>query len=461
MNPISGALKFLSTTILNGIYALIFFLLAARFTTPEFVGMIATVQLLEVFVSNFTGLLSWYVASREIAYNLNKDKKLLDDIILTSLGYPFLAIPFIFLLAFVLPRYVVLAVPYMFLYLYGNYQRSVLGGLGKFTEANIGLVIFLTFRWLFSIPAIFFNNFEIIILIWTSGALLQAIYYWLKLPRKLEFKTGVASKLIKEGLPIYISNVINFIASQGDRLITVYLLGLYDLGIYQLVTLMSTFPNNMLLSLISSLLPSSAYYLSLNKDMSYMTSLTLRFYVLLSAPTAVISYVLSTVFLTTFFHEYLPGLLVLQLLVVALSALSPLLYLSTPIISLKKDYKPLLYVGVISGVEVLVLSLYLIPRLGILGAAIAQVVNALTSSILLLYICLRQKALVLGSMEKRSLLLLPIPFLAFISWEASLVILLVAIKFLKIISREEAILTLNLLPRQLKLFGKILLLISS
>lgn len=192
-----------------------------------------------------------------------------------------------------------------------------------------------------------------------------------------------------------------------------------------------------------------------------MTSLTLRFYVLLSAPTAVISYVLSTVFLTTFFHEYLPGLLVLQLLVVALSALSPLLYLSTPIISLKKDYKPLLYVGVISGVEVLVLSLYLIPRLGILGAAIAQVVNALTSSILLLYICLRQKALVLGSMEKRSLLLLPIPFLAFISWEASLVILLVAIKFLKIISREEAILTLNLLPRQLKLFGKILLLISS
>jgi O-antigen/teichoic acid export membrane protein len=46
-------------------------------------------------------------------------------------------------------------------------------------------------------------------------------------------------KHFKEGLPLYLSSVSNFLSSQGDRVTTAYLLGSYLLGMYQFSALVA------------------------------------------------------------------------------------------------------------------------------------------------------------------------------------------------------------------------------
>ncbi|MFP3203101.1 MAG: lipopolysaccharide biosynthesis protein, partial [Sulfolobus sp.] len=53
MNPIKNTLKSLSVTTTNVIVALIFFIITAKITNPEFFGKVAIIQLLEVVTSAF------------------------------------------------------------------------------------------------------------------------------------------------------------------------------------------------------------------------------------------------------------------------------------------------------------------------------------------------------------------------------------------------------------------------
>jgi len=214
VNPVSGALKFLASASFNVAVAFVFFLFAARYETPSFVGKVAIVQLLEVVAGSFLALLSSNLITREVSHGLGKGEQR-EDVVRTALGLPLAVSPALALLL-LFPSYVKLSIPYLFLYLLGVYQAAVLTGLGKFTEVNVGNAVFTLGRWGFSVLAVVERSVTLLILVWTLGALARGLYYqtcigW----RTFGFSPSTFRSTFRTGLPLYLSNAVSFSPPKG------------------------------------------------------------------------------------------------------------------------------------------------------------------------------------------------------------------------------------------------------
>nr|WP_029368616.1 oligosaccharide flippase family protein [Sulfolobus islandicus] len=295
---------------------------------------------------------------------------------------------------------------------------------------------------------------------WTLGTLLKVIYYQLYLPFKLFIDKTIFKEIVKVGFPIYLTGVISFISGQGDRVVTAFLLGSYYLGIYQLVALPALVPSMLISSFSSSLLPSSTYYYAKGKDIKEMSSISFRIVTLISLPMAILGYAISPLFISKLFLQYVLGIPAMQLLILSLTSTMPLQLLSTFMISAKKNYRPFIIIGVISALEVVGLSYYLIPRKGIFGAAIAQALNAIITSLLYLYFSYLQGIFKLERREIASLALIGLSFLALINWEVVLIVVLLGFKLFGIIGSDEVKIVEGFIPSSLKRITKILYLIA-
>ena len=459
MNPLTGGLKFLSTTLFNSLLALVFFLAAGHFASPSFVGKVAIIQLVETITASFFSVLPFQLVTREVAhyYALSQDYT---KVIYTALSYSLLVSPFLLFLLF-FPSYLWLSIPYFFLYLYSSYQSQLLSGLGMFTEVNVGNTIFTFARWGISVIAVFYHNIKLMILIWTLGALIRAIYYQRFLPFKLYIDKVLLRKILRTGFLIYLYGVILFVSFQGDRVVTAFLLGSYDLGIYQLVALAAIVPSMLISSFSSSLLPSSTYYYVKGRDMREMSSMASRIVSLVSLPIAILGYAVSPLFISKLFPQYVSGIESMQLLVLFLTATMPLQLLSTFMIAAKVSYRPFILIGSLSALEVVSLSYLLIPKLGILGAAIAQVINALLTSALYLIFSVKQNVFPLGRREAFMLVLTVLSFLSLINWIIALVLVVLGFRLLGVVSTDEIKVVEGFTPQSLKWFIKVLYLITT
>lgn len=413
---------------------------------------------METITGSFFSLLPYSLVTREVSHHYASSQDY-SKIIYTTLSYALLVFPFLLFLFF-FPSYLWLSIPYFILYLLTNYQSNLLTGLGKFTEVNIGNALFTLSRWGLSIIAIFFHSIELLIIIWTIGALFKAIFYQHYIPFKFSLDKGVFKEIVKVGFPIYLTSVVYFISSQGDRVVTAFLLGSYYLGIYQLVSLVAVVPSMLISSFSSSLLPSSTYYYVKGRDISEMLSITLRITTLISIPMAILGYAISPLFISKLFPQYILGIPAMQLIILSLTATMPLQFISTFMIAAKKSYTPFIIISVISASEVVGISYYLIPRMGILGAAIAQAVNVIITSILYLVFSNAQGILKLERREVASLALIGISFLALINWEIAIIIVLLGFKIFRIIRDEEVRIVENFMPESLKKVTKILYLVA-
>ena len=106
------------------------------------------------------------------------------------------------------------------------------------------------------------------------------------------------------------------------------------------------------------------------------------------------------------------------------------------------------------------MSYYLIPRIGIYGAAIAQAFNAINTSLLYLFFSYSQGVFKLERREIASLALIGFSFLALINWEVLLIVVLLGFKLLGIISNEEVKVIEGFTPYSLKRITRILYLIA-
>ncbi|BBG23200.1 hypothetical protein IC006_0484 [Sulfuracidifex tepidarius] len=280
MNPIENWLKSLSVTTVNVITALIFFVVSAKISNPAFFGKIAILQLLEVIVTAFFLLIPSQIISRETAYLYARqevDRKLIGKFF----SIPFLVSP-ILLILLLFPAYIKLAIPYLFLYLTVGLFNLILNGMNMYTEGSTTGIAFLVIRWGISIVAVILHNIYLFVEIWIIGGLLafSLNYFWLS--RKIGlvypvFDIPFVFKSMREGAPLYLSNVANFFSSQGDRVTTSYLLGSYYLGIYQFAALIGGVPSMILGSLSNVLLPAASFYKAVEKDERRMSSLSFRF----------------------------------------------------------------------------------------------------------------------------------------------------------------------------------------
>ncbi|ACP44910.1 polysaccharide biosynthesis protein [Sulfolobus islandicus Y.G.57.14] len=459
MNPIKNALKSLSVTTTNVIVALIFFIITAKITNPEFFGKVAIIQLLEVVTSAFFYFIPGQIITREISY-LYARKEISKSVIGKFLSFPFLVLP-LFLILLLFPNYVKLAIPYLFLYLLNGVMGSIMVGMDMFTETAITGNLFLITRWGISIIAVLSHNIYLFIEIWTLGGIISVSMNYAFLSRKVglilpSFDFAFLFKHFKEGLPLYLSSSATFLSSQGDRVTTAYLLGSYYLGLYQFSALVAGVPSMVLGSMSGVLLPTASFYKALGKDEKKMSSISFRVLSLITFLAVIISIPTAVLVVEKFFPAYTSGIKVLILLLLATTLPFPISSLTNFIIAAKKSLRPFLILSLLNGGLVLLTSFLLIPRIGIMGGAISQIIVSTISSSFVLVYALKEDTFVLGKRESTLLFMIPLiafyevfvdpPYLDFLL----LLSVILLFKTFRIITAEDMKLIDSFLPSKLK-----------
>jgi len=459
MNPIINALKNLSGTTVNIIVALIFFIVTARITNPAFFGKVAIIQLLEVISVSFFMILNPNIVNREVSYMYAKkefDKTFISTVLLT----PFIVSP-AFLILLLFPTYVKLAIPYLVLYIFGAYINSILMGVNKFTETNILGSTFLIIRWIVSIIAVLLRNIYLFIGIWTFGALLtNSIGFFIVYKElngiPLKFDPAIFKKVFRMGLTLYLSSGANFLASQGDRVTTSYLLGSYYLGLYQFAALVASVPSMIINGLTGVLLPASSYYKALGKDENLMSRLSFKVTSLLTLLVVLISLPSAVILTPKLFPDYAESVKPMTILLLISTLPAPITTLTTFLISFKRSLRPFLILSGINAFTTLFTSYLLIPRIGIMGGAYSQLIVGIVSSSFTLYYVMREKVFHPTKKEWTLISLIPITFLFELFVDPTyldiiyVAIIIAVFKFLGVFEKREKEIILGFTPSSLR-----------
>ena len=464
MNPIKNALKSLSVTTTNLLVALIFFVFTAKISTPEFFGEVAIIQLLEVVTTAFFYFVPGQIITREVSYLYAKNE-LRKDMIEKFFAAPFLALPF-FLVFLTFPGYVKLAIPYLFLYLLNGVMISIMTGMDMFTESAISGNIFLVIRWIVSIIAVLRQSIYLFVLIWLIGGVVSVAMNYAFMARRIglflpSFDIPFLLKHFRISLPLYLSSISGFFSSQGDRVTTAYLLGSYDLGVYQFSALVAGVPTMMLGALTSGLLPTASFYKALGKDERRMASISFRLLSLLTFLAVIVSIPVGEAVILKFFPEYASGLRAFDLLIIATTLPYYLSSLTTVIVATKKNLRPFFILSLINGGLVVSTSYLLIPRLGIIGGAISQLIASVGSSVFTIYYAIRTGVFSIGRKEAVVLAVTPIVGLG-TSFSSPLVdlsvlaLVVLTFKLLKVVSEDEIRVVDMFLPSRLKFVSAVL-----
>ena len=464
VNPIKNALKSLSVTTTNILVALIFFIFTAKISTPGFFGKVAVIQLLEVVTIAFFYFVPGQIITREISYLYAKNE-LRKDVIEKFFAMPFLALPF-FLVLLSFPGYVKLAIPYLFLYLLNSVMISIMTGMDMFTESAISGNIFLVIRWLVSIIAVLKQSIYLFVLIWLVGGVVAVAMNYAFMARRIglflpSFDIPFLLKHFRAGLPLYLSSMAGFFSSQGDRVTTAYLLGSYDLGVYQFSALVAGVPPMVLGALTNVLLPTASFYKALGKDEKRLALISFRLLSLLTFLAVIVSIPLGEVVIVRFFPDYASGLRAFDLLIIATTLPYYLSSLTTIIVAAKKDLRPFFILSLINGGLVVSTSYLLIPRLGIIGGAISQLIVSIGSSVFTIYYAIRTGVFSIRRKEAIMLAITPIVGLG-LTLNSPLVDLAVltlvvsAFKLFKVMTEDEIRVVDLFLPSRLKFLSAVL-----
>jgi len=459
MNPIINALKSLSTTTVNIIVALIFFIVTAKITNPAFFGKVAFIQLLEAISVSFFMFLNSSIVNREVSYMYAKnevDKTFISTVLLT----PLIVSP-AFLILLIFPSYIRLTIPYLILYTLAQYIGYILMGMNKFTENTVLASTFLIIRWIVSLVAVLLKDIYLFIGIWTLGALIfdtigiTFIYKAVNgLP--LKFSPAVFRRFFRISLPLYLSGASVFLSSQGDRVTTSYLLGSYYLGLYQFAALVAGVPSYILGSFYNVLLSSSSFYKALGKDEVSMSRLSFKVISLMTLLIVAISLPFAEILVPKLFPSYIDSIKPMIILLLTSTLPVPITILLTFLISFNKNLKPFLILSGVNAFTTVFTSFLLIPRIGIMGGAYSQFAVAIISSSFALYYVLRERVFQPTKKEWVILSLIPLTFIFefFIDPTYMDIVYVVAIilifKLLGVFENKEKEIILNFTPSLLR-----------
>jgi len=214
------------------------------------------------------------------------------------------------------------------------------------------------------------------------------------------------------------------------------------------------------------LLPTASFYKALGSDEKKMSSISFRVLALISFLAVIVSIPIAILVVERFFPDYIQGIKVQILLLLAMTLPFPISSLTNFIIAAKKSLRPFIILSLLNGSLVLLTSFLLIPRIGIMGGAISQViVSAISSSFILVY-ALRTSTFVLGRKESVLLFVMPLialyevfidpPYLDFLL----LISVLLLFKIFKTITSEDVKLIESFLPSKLKFVALLMKMIS-
>jgi O-antigen/teichoic acid export membrane protein len=130
-----------------------------------------------------------------------------------------------------------------------------------------------------------------------------------------------------------------------------------------------------------------------------MSSLSFRVLALISFLAVIISIPVAIFVVDKFFPEYAEGIKVLVLLLLASTLPYPIMSLTNFIIAVRKSLRPFLVLSVLNGSLVIPASFLLIPRLGIIGGALPQVIVSVISSLFIVLYATRTYTFTVGRRE--------------------------------------------------------------
>ena len=128
------------------------------------------------------------------------------------------------------------------------------------------------------------------------------------------------------------------------------------------------------------LLPTASFYTALGKDEKKMSSISFRVLALISLLVVIVSIPIAVIVVEKLFPDYIQGIKVLILLLLAMTLPLPIGSLINFIIAANKSLSPFFILSLLNGSLVLLTSFILIPRIGIMGGAISQVIVSIISS---------------------------------------------------------------------------------
>jgi O-antigen/teichoic acid export membrane protein len=150
----------------------------------------------------------------------------------------------------------------------------------------------------------------------------------------------------------------------------------------------------------------------------------------------------------------------------ALTLSVPFTSLSSIIVASKRNLRPFILIAVINGITVVSTSYFLIPKIGILGAAISQLIVNIMYSMEVIVYAIRSNVFNLSLKEIGvTLVTVFIGMLMFFmdSWFIDLILALSVIiifRGLKIFTKDEIITIISFIPKNMKFLSKILFIFS-
>ena len=152
-------------------------------------------------------------------------------------------------------------------------------------------------------------------------------------------------------------------------------------------------------SMSGVLLSTASFYKALGSDEKKMSSLSFRVLALISFLAVIISIPVAVFVGDKFFLDYEQGIRVLILLLLASTLSFPIGSLTNFIFAARKSLRPSLVLSVLNGGMVLLTSFLLIPRPGIIGGALSQVLVSVISSLFVVLYAIRTYTFTVGRKE--------------------------------------------------------------
>jgi len=188
---------------------------------------------------------------------------------------------------------------------------------------------------------------------------------------------------------------------------------------------------------------------------------------LISIFSAIISIPIAISVVYKFFPAYASGIQALIILLLALTLSIPFTSLSSIIVASKKDLRPFILIAVINGITVVSTSYFLIPKIGILGAAISQlIVNIMYSMEVIIY-AIRSNVFN-PSLKEIGVTLVTVFIGMFMFFMDSRFIdlilalsVIIIFRGLKIFTKDEIITIILFISKNMKFLSKILFIFSS
>ncbi|MEM3859812.1 MAG: oligosaccharide flippase family protein [Candidatus Micrarchaeaceae archaeon] len=378
------------STVLAGF---IFYIYIIHFYSSELVGTVALLLAIANLLSTFFPLGLGYGLRHFLSYHLGrKEYSSMKGMIVkfSAIGLALSALSFIFLyfsapifafLFFHSLKYTVL-VKFLgidlFFIIIGTFLSDVLIGIQNFkSQAEWNIVCTIVTYVLPIILFIHFNSTIFIVLGLASGYALSSVAYSILVFRRIgkmrtEGERVSVSPILKYAFPIFLASLIGYGASYVDRFVVSYLLNLSLLGVYNFALLISSAISFIVSPFATILLPklSEMYGTGRREEMNNFVAKGMELMSTIYVPIAMLVAALSSYILLFLSNgSYLPASVPVTIVLVVSSAFVTGNILAVSLQSVRKT-KIFIISSSFALLSNFVISILLIPRFQLVGAAI-------------------------------------------------------------------------------------------